>query len=90
LVNCAAHHVKGPANGLFQGLFEDLVGFRDGQRGVTQTMQLASLMRHAGQNISGGQTEGRLIVTDPAANPIAQVLDGLQQTCRQSLVCCGE
>jgi hypothetical protein len=82
LVNRAARRVKWPANGLFQGLFEGLISFRDGQRGITQTMQLARLMRHAGQNIGGGQAEGLLIVTDQAANPIVQVLDGLQQTCR--------
>jgi hypothetical protein len=90
LVNRSAHRVKGPANGLFQGLFEGLIGFRDGQSCITQTMQLASLMRHAGQNIGGGQTESLLIVTDQAANPIALILDGLQQTCRQGLVCCGK
>jgi hypothetical protein len=69
---------------LFQGFFEGLIGLRDGQRRIAQTMGLAGLMRHTGHNRSGRQAEGWLIITDPAANPIAQVLDGLPQTCRQS------
>jgi hypothetical protein len=36
--------------------------------------------------MSSRHAERLLIVTDQAANPIAQVLDGLQQACRQGLV----
>jgi len=40
-------------------------------------MALAGLMRHTRKDMGDGQPEGLLIITDNAAHPIAQRLDGL-------------
>jgi hypothetical protein len=75
---------------LFESLFEGLIGFHDGGGGIAQTMALAGLMRHTGKNVGGGQQQRLLIITDEAANLIAQRLDGLEHAALQGLVIGGQ
>jgi hypothetical protein len=54
LTERAAGRVKRRANGLFQGLFEGLIGFHDEGGGLAQTMALAGLMRHPRKDVGHG------------------------------------
>jgi hypothetical protein len=49
-------------------------------------MALASLMAYAGKDVGHRQQQGTLIVTDDAANPIVQGLNGLKHSAFQGLV----
>ena len=82
----ATSGIKGCANGLFEGLFEGSVGFHDGSGCLSQTMELASLMAYSGKDLGHGHLQRLLIVTDDAANSIAQRFDGLKQVTLQGLV----
>jgi hypothetical protein len=63
---------------VFEGLFAGLLGFHARSGGLAQTMDLASLMVDTGKDLGHGHLERLLIVTDDAANPIAQRFDGLK------------
>ena len=86
LAESTAGGVKGGANGLFEGLFEGLIGCHDGRSRIAQTMDLAGLMTHPRKDMGHGQEEGLLIITDDAAQAIAQRLDGLKHAAFQGLV----
>jgi hypothetical protein len=49
-------------------------------------MELASLMAYPGKDLGHGHLKRLLIVTDDAANSIAQRFDGLKQVRLQGLV----
>lgn len=51
-------------------------------------MDLAGLMADTGKDMGHGQQQGALIVTDDAANPIAQSFDGLKHPALQGTVIC--
>jgi hypothetical protein len=78
--------IKGRANGLFEGLFAGSVGFHNRRGCLAQTMDLASLMADTGKDPGYGHLERLLIVTDDAANSIAQRFDGLKHLMLQGLV----
>jgi hypothetical protein len=78
--------IKGCANGLFEGLFAGSVGVHNRSGGLAQTMDLASLMAYTGKDLGDGHLERLLIITDDAANSIAQRFDGLKHLMLQGLV----
>jgi hypothetical protein len=71
---------------LFEGLFEGLIGFHNRRGCLAQTMDWARLMVDTGKDLGHGHLERLLIVTDDAANSIAQRFDGLKHLPRPGLV----
>jgi putative SOS response-associated peptidase YedK len=67
-----------------------LIGFDDGGGGIAQTMALAGLMRNTRKDMRHSQLKSLLIITDHAAQAIAQRLDRLQHAAFQGLVIRGQ
>jgi hypothetical protein len=86
LADGATSGIKGRANSLFEGLFEGSVGFHNRSGCLAQAMDLASLMTYPGKDLGHGHLERLLIVTDDAANSIAQRCEGLKHLTLQGLV----
>ena len=78
--------VKRPANRLFQGLFESLVGFDNRERRLPQAMALTGLVVDARKGRGDGQEEGFFVITHHATHPIPQGFDRLQHTAFHSQV----
>jgi hypothetical protein len=83
-VQCTLGGIKGPADGLFEGLFAGSVCGGNWCGGIPQTMHLAGLMRYTRENLSNCNLEGLLIVTDHAAHPIPQSFERLEHASFQS------